>query len=213
MSSAQGRPSRWVPVAIGAVGILVAISAVWLWALHMMGQKTTTVREVPQVVQLIRPPPEALPPPPPPPPEKVEEPLPKDQPDPSPTPDNAANQLGIDADASAGGDAFGLAARRGGADLLGTGTAIFGHYTALLKDAIQDKLSEDEKVRRGSYAVVVRVWVASDGSILRVALVQSSGRRELDTAIEQALARPTRVAEAPPLEMPQPVTLKIVSRG
>ena len=208
--NAQRRPSRWVPLAMGGVGILVAVFLVIIWARHMMAQKPKKVREVPQIVQLIRPPPQVTPPPPPPPPEKVEEPLPQDQPD--PTPDNAPEQLGLDAEGTAGGDAFGLAARHGGADLLGTGTAIFGHYTSLLKDAIQDRLSENEKVRHGSYSAAVRVWINSDGSVLRAVLVQSTGKRDLDSVIERE-ARLARVGEAPPLEMPQPITLKIVSRG
>jgi protein TonB len=192
--------------------MLVAILLVVWWARTMMSQKAKKPRDVPQVVQLIRPPPQA-PPPPPPPPEKIEEPLPQDQPTPDQTPDSPSQQLGLDADASAGSDAFGLAARKGGADLVGTGTAIFGRYTALLKDAIQGLLSDDDKVRKGNYSIVVRVWVGSDGGVSRVVLAQSTGRKDLDAAIEQALKRPARVVEAPPLEMPQPVVLRIVSRG
>lgn len=195
---------------MGGAGIVIALALVVIWARHMMAQKPHMAREVPQVIQLIRPPPQETPPPPPPPPDKVEEPLPQDQP--NPTPDNAPEQLGLDTEGTAGGDAFGLAARHGGADLLGTGTAIFGHYTSLLKDAIQERLSENEKVRHGSYSAAVRVWINADGTVERAVLVQSTGKRELDSAIERE-ARLVRVAEAPPLEMPQPITLKIVSRG
>jgi TonB family protein len=203
-----------VPVAIAGGGMVVAILLVVWWARTMMSQKAKKPRDVPQVVQLIRPPPQDTPPPPPPPPpEKIEEPLPQDQPTPDQTPDSPSQQLGLDADASAGGDAFGLAARKGGADLLGTGTAIFGRYTSLLKDAIQGLLSDDDKIRKGNYSIVVRVWVGTDGGISRVVLAQSTGRKDLDAAIEQALKRPTRVLEAPPLEMPQPVVMRIVSRG
>lgn len=168
-------------------------------------------REVPQIVHLVRPPPEVPPPPPPPPPdEKIEQPLPKDSPDPTPDP---SQQLGIDADGAAGADGFGLAARKGGADLLGSGVAVFGWYTTMLKDAISEALSEDERARKGNYSVIVRLWLTGDGRVNRVALAQSSGNRELDGAIERALNRLDRVREAPPIEMPQPVTLKIVSRG
>jgi len=170
-------------------------------------------RAVPQLVQIVRPPEDTPPPPPPPPEEKVEEPLPKDLPDPAPQPDQAPQQLGLDADASAGSDAFGLAARRGGADLVGTGTAIFGRYTSLLRDAIQDRLSADDDVRKGSYSAVIRIWLSADGRVERATLAQGTGKPELDAAIQRSLAQLTRVAEAPPLEMPQPVTLKIVSRG
>jgi protein TonB len=200
-------------VAVAGAGVLAAVGLIWFWARSMLAQKSVATRQVAQLVQLIRPPPPVEAPPPPPPPDKIEEPLPQETPEPEPAADNTAQQLGLDTEGTAGSDAFGLAARHGGTDLVGTGTAIFGHYTSLLKDAIVDTLSEDERVRRGSYAVVVRVWVAADGRVEHVLLAQSSGKRELDAAIEQALARLDRVKEAPPLEMPQPVTLKIISRG
>jgi protein TonB len=200
-------------MAIAGGGMVVAILLVVWWARTMMGQKAKKPRDVPQVVQLIRPPPQEAPPPPPPPPEKIEEPLPQDQPTPEQTPDTPSQQLGLDADASAGSDAFGLAARKGGADLVGTGTAIFGRYTAQLKDAIQDALSDDDKVRKGNYTVSVRVWVARDGSVERAQLVQSTGKRDVDRAIEQALTHVHRLAEPPPLEMPQPIVLRVVSKG
>ena len=211
--TSKRRPPRWVPVVVGGAAICLAIFAVYLWARHMMSAKPQKVRQVPQVVQLIRPPQDAPPPPPPPPPDKVEEPLPQDQPTPDQTPDSPSQQLGIDADASAGSDAFGLAARRGGADLVGTGTAIFGRYTALVKETIQDALADEDAVRHGNYVATVRVWIARDGTVERAELVQGSGKRDLDKAIEQALKRVRRVGEAPPLEMPQPILLKIVSKG
>lgn len=212
--NAAPRPSRLAPLAIAALGVMLAGGLVWFWARSMMAAKPVKTRPVEQLVQMIRPlppPPEA--PPPPPPPEKIEEPLPQDTPEPDPAPADAPQQLGLDADASAGADGFGLVARHGGTDLLGTGTAIFGRYTALLKDAILDALSASSKARHGSYSVIVRVWVAADGRVERVALAQGSGRSDLDSDIQQALARVSHVSESPPLEMPQPVTLKIVSRG
>jgi protein TonB len=206
------RPARWVPVAIAGGGMLVAILLVVWWARTMMSQKAKKPRDVPQVVQLIRPPPQETPPPPPPPPEKIEEPLPQDQPTPDQTPDSPSERLGLDADASAGSDAFGLAARKGGADLVGTGTAIFGRVNAQLSSAIQDALADDERVRKGNYAVVMKVWVARDGSVERATIIQGTGKREVDRAIEQT-ALHARLQEPPPLEWPQPVTLKIVSKG
>jgi hypothetical protein len=43
--------------------------------------------------------------------------------------------------------------------------------------------------------------------------VQGSGDRERDQAIEQALARIPRLAQTPPADMPEPISLRIVSRG
>ncbi len=214
--NAQRRPVRWVAPLISGLVILGALVGVFFWARHMMSQESTkSERVVPQVLQLIRPPPPPPPPeeppPPPPPDEKIEEQLPQDEPEAAQ--DDAPEQLGVDAEGTAGGDAFGLAARRGGTDLVGTGSAVFGRYTALIKDTILDKLSEDEKVRRGSYSVVVRLWLASDGRVERVALTQGSGKPDLDTSIKAALSRLSQLSEGPPVEMPQPVTLRIVSRG
>ena len=58
-------------------------------------------------------------------------------------PDQAPDQpLGVDAEGSAGGDAFGLAARRGGADLIGgTGSAPYAWYTNRMRDEIKDRLA------------------------------------------------------------------------
>jgi protein TonB len=145
----------------------------------------------------------------------VEEPLPQDTPEPEPT-DEAppGEQLGLDAEGVAGGDAFGLAARKGGSDIIGGGGgAAFAFYTGLLKEGILDALSDDERVRKGNYKLTVRIWVAPDGRVERIALVDSTGNPQIDAAVEQALGKLRRVREAPPLEMPQPVTLRIVSRG
>ena len=51
-----------------------------------------------------------------------------------------------------------------------------------------------------------------DGSVEKVKLASSTGNRELDNAIEVALSDLDRLPQAPPLEMPQPGSLQIVSR-
>jgi protein TonB len=200
------------------VGVVIVIGAVLglVRLIQGFGEKTEQPkRDVPQVVKIIRPPPPPPEPPPPPPPEeKIDEPLPQDEPEPAADDAPPGEQLGLDAEGVAGGDAFGLAARRGGADLIGGGGgAAFAWYTGMIKDGILDALAEDERVRKGNYKLTVRVWLAADGRVERIALADSTGNRELDAAIEQALTRVGRLREAPPLEMPQPVTLRIVSRG
>src|ERR1700732_4737249 len=105
----------------GVLAILLIAGFVWV-VTPLMSLKTPKPQRLVQTVQIIRPPPPPPPDQPPPPPEKTQEPLPKDVPDPTPEqqPDQAPDQpLGIDADGSAGGDTFGLAARHGGSDLIG----------------------------------------------------------------------------------------------
>ncbi len=208
--------SRFIfPVAIAAV-VVLASALIWWSVRDLMGKKDDQPkRPVAQVVQIVRPPPPPPDqPPPPPPPEKVEEQIPQDTPAEKPTDDAPpAETLGLDADGAAGADGFGLAARKGGHDLLGTGGSVFAWYTNMVKDTILDTLSDDQRVRKGNYAVTVQVWLTSEGRIERVKLSQTSGNRDLDGAIEEALTHVSHLKEAPPLEMPQPITLKIVSRG
>jgi protein TonB len=207
---------KYLPLGVGTVILLAVLVGLYYFVRSMQGEAPDkSRRDVPQVVKIIRPPPPPPEEPPPPPPEKVDEPLPQDTPEPDPM-DEAppGEQLGLDAEGVAGGDAFGLAARKGGADIIGGGGgAAFAWYTGLLKDGILDALSDDERVRKGNYKLTVRVWLASDGRVDRIALVDSTGNAQLDAAVEQALQRMQRVREVPPLEMPQPVTLRIVSRS
>jgi periplasmic protein TonB len=212
VAATSQRLRRLVPL-LGGVVIVALVVGGLIWLIRDMQKKPEKPqRQVAQVVKLIRPPPEQ-PPPPLPPEEKIEEPLPQETPEEAP-PDEAApaEQLGLDAEGVAGADGFGLAARKGGRDLLGTGGAAFAWYTGSLKDRILAMLSEDERIRRGKYQVTVSVWVRDDGTIEQIKLRSTSGDRGLDQAIEESLRRMQRAQEAPPLEMPQPVTLRIVSK-
>jgi protein TonB len=199
----------------GAVfGLLLLLGFVWFVRTMMAGKISKPGRQV-QIVQVIRPPPPPPPPdqPPPPPPEKVDEPLPKDVPEPKPDEEPPpAAPMGLDAQGSAGEDAFGLAARHGGSDLVGGhGNAAFAWYTNRIKDAVLEKLSSDVGIGSKKFSLSVRAWIEADGH-MRLKLVTTTGDPQLDQRIESALNSLTRLSEAPPLEMPQPINLKIVSR-
>lgn len=173
-------------------------------------------QQVVQQIQLIRPPPPPpnLPPPPPPPPEeKVHIPTPQKTPQPTPDHQPPPQQLGLDAKGGAGSDAFGLAARPGGQDIIGGGASAFVWYAGLLKDQILNQLGAQPEVRAAAYSVVVSVWIADDGTIQRVRIAQSSGDERRDHSIEEALARLGRLSQPPPADMPEPVTLRIVSHS
>jgi protein TonB len=196
-----------------AAAVLIGL---FVWFVHTMlaGKANKQERRV-QVVQVIRPPPPPPPDqPPPPPPEKSEEPLPKDEPEPTPDQSQApSEQLGIDAEGAAGGDAFGLAARRGGSDLIGSGGAAFAWYTGKLKDEVLERLTDDKGISSKKFSVSMRVWIDPDGRIKEIKLTTSTGSAELDRKIETAMTTLKRMSEAPPLEMPQPISLKVVSRS
>jgi protein TonB len=211
----QAKIYRFLP----ALALVFLVSALGAGAFALVrGFLHATPAQPKKLVQAIRvirpPPPPDLPPPPPPPPDEKVETEPEPQPDPTPSNDPPpGEQLGLDAAGSAGGDAFGLLGHQGGRDLLASGGSAYTWYAGLLKNEIVDRLQADKQAREGDYTVIVRVWVRDDGTIERVRIAQSSGNRERDRAIEAAFARITRVSQAPPADMPQPIVLRIVSRA
>lgn len=188
----------------------------FMWFVHtMMNAKTGKTTRTVQVVQVIRPPPPPPPDqPPPPPPEKTQEVLPKDVPDPTPEqqPDQAPDQpLGVDADGSAGGDAFGLAARHGGSDLIGgTGTAPFAWYTNRMRDAIKDHLAAAPCTKSAKGSLSTRILVSADGRVKEIKLMTSTGNARVDECVDKVLASITNIGDAPPVGMPEEVNLKVV---
>src|SRR5579862_3247431 len=134
-------------------------------------------KQVVQEIHIIRPPPpppDQPPPPPPPEEEKVNIPDPQQEPDPTPSNEPPpSDQLGLDAEGTAGSDEFGLAGHKGGRDLLGTGGSAFAWYGGLIKNEILDRLGSEPKVRKGAYSAIVQVWVRSDGTIERVGFKKS----------------------------------------
>ena len=213
---AKKRKSR-LPIIILGLAVTTLGAGAFALVRNFLASAPAPQKMLVQEIHLIRPPPPPpdLPPPPPPPPdEKVDVPDPQDKPDPTPSNEPPpSQQLGLDADGSAGGDAFGLAAHKGGRDLLAEGGSAYAWYAGLLKNEILDQLNAEKRARSGEYSVIVRVWVRNDGSVDHIRIVQSSGSRDRDQAIETALSRISRLSQAPPADMPEPISLRIVSRG
>jgi protein TonB len=199
----------------GAVFAILAIVGFIWFVRTMMGAQTGKKTRTVEVVQIIRPPPPPPEqPPPPPPPEKAPEPLPKDVPEPQPEqqPDQAPQQpLGIDAEGSAGGDAFGLAARAGGSDLIGgNGTAPYAWYTNRMRDVIKDKLAESPCAKSAKGSLSTRVVVGADGHVKQIKMTSTSGNAQLDQCVDKVLASITSLGDAPPPGMPEQVNLRLV---
>jgi periplasmic protein TonB len=212
---AKRKKRRLLAVVLGVGVTLIGAGTVALMR-SFLNSAPGTPEKLIQEIHLIRPPPPPpdLPPPPPPPEEKVDVHEPEQKPDPTqshePPP---GEQLGLDAEGTGSGDAFGLLGNKGGRDLLAGGGSAYVWYAGLLKNEILEQLNNEKQARRGEYSVVVRVWVRGDGSIERVHIVQGSGDRGRDSAIELALSRISRLSQAPPADMPEPISLRIVSRG
>jgi protein TonB len=201
-------------------GVLVAAVLVGGFASFVrmiMASKTSKPERQVQTVQIIRPPPPPPPDqPPPPPPEKTEEPLPKDQAEPPPDqPQQApANEpLGLDAEGSAGGDAFGLAARRGGSDLVGgTGTAPFAWYTNRITDAIRERLDASECAKSAKGSLSFHLVLDASGKIREAQLATTTGNSKVDQCISAALNSLPPMTDPLPPGMPEQVNVRIVAR-
>lgn len=208
------RKARYTAMIVGCMAV-VTLGAGGVYLVRgFLNAKVEPPKKVVQEVRIIRPPPPPPdePPPPPPPEEEVDLPEPEPQPEQSNDPP-PGEQLGIDAEGTGAGDGFGLLGRPGGRDLLASGGSGLAWYSGLVKNEILGQLEDEQRVRSGSYSVVVRLWVARDGKIEKAELAGSSGDKDRDHAIQNALARIDRISQAPPANTPQPLTLRIVSRA
>ena len=216
MAEVRAKRSLLPRLGAGIAAIALIVGFVWFVRIMMASKTSKPDRQV-QIVQLIRPPPPPPPPdqPPPPPPEKTQESLPKDEPEPTPNEEPPpAEPMGIDAQGSAEKTRLDLPHAHGGSDLIGgNGKAIFAWYTNRLKDAVQERLAADSQIGTKRFSCSVRVWLEADGRIKQVKLATTSGDRALDQRIESDLSSLARLSDSPPLEMPQPITMKIASRS
>jgi protein TonB len=206
---------RYLPLVALALVVMLAGGGVYWMVRGFLNSAPPPTKRVVQEIHVIRPPPPPpeTPPPPPPPEEKVDV---HEEPDkePDPTPSNEpppSEQLGLDAEGGAGGDAFGLVGNKGGRDLLASGGSALKWYGGLVKNELLERLQDVKEARKGSYSVEIAVWVRPDGTVERFH-AQSSGDKERDRAIEAVLSH-FRISEAPPANMPQPLSIRIVSRA
>lgn len=201
------------------IAAVVIISGLLIWFVGgMLSKPIEPPKKTVQEIKIIRPPP---PPPeveeePPPEPEVEEEIIPEE---PEPLPDDSAleppagDQLGLDAEGGAGGDAFGLLGKKGGRSLLsGSGTSRFNWYANIIKTELLENLYEEEKLRSKGYRIRCNIWVSKSGDITKVKVLNSTGDNEIDALIKNALNSMTKISDVPPEDMPMPIKLAIESR-
>lgn len=225
--TARGRPLiRKLLLAGALVGVMVAVVVLLM---KFLAVPATKVRGVQQIALIKQPPP----PPPPKPPEKPPEPpkikeevkveQPKD--DPKPPEPKAADEkpasdkpLAVDADGSAGSDGFGLAANKGGRDLLTTGGGGGGgggggnYYSGLLQRHFFEALSRNRKVLKDEFRVVVKVWLGDDGRVQKADIVTGSGNPQVDDLIQLTLLDMVPLKDVPPSSM-RPMQLRLSNRS
>lgn len=215
----EGQKPAWMRWGGVALGLLVAI-------MLGLGLKNILVSDKParkpklQQITLIKPPP---PPPEQKPPEpeikkeevkvqEVEQP-PEQQAD-APPP---GQDLGLDAEGTGSGDGFGLAGKKGAADLLGGGKGNpWAGYDTMVNDvvnsAFQAALSREKTLKNKSYKVIVKVWIGTGGQVTRMALVDSTGDVKVDDLLKDVL-RNLALRGSPPEDMPQPMKIRVTSRA
>ena len=218
---AAGRP--WLKNLIIAVGLVGLIAVMVLMVTKFMAAPAGKPKGVQNVALLKQPPPPPpKPPEKPPEPPKVKEEVKIDQPKDVPKPDapKAADEkpasdkpLGVDADASAGSDGFGLAASRGGRDLLTTGGGGGGaYYSGLLQRQFFEALQRNRKVLKDEFRVVVKVWLGDDGKVQKADIVTSSGNLQTDEQIQLTLLDMSPLKDVPPSSM-RPMQLRLSNRS
>jgi TonB family protein len=151
-----------------------------------------------------------------------------EEPEPDPMEDMAEDEgpmdddLGLDADGSAGADGFGLRAKKGGRGLIGGRYSKAGllrkyaWYTAIIQEDLRKKvnkhLESNGGMPDGTLVAHIRISLDESGQVTNLSLERSSGDNRMDRAVQEALLL-SSVSEPPPPGMPRVVQLKISSKG
>jgi protein TonB len=192
--------TRYSPVIIGVllVLLLIGFGVRFVLSLESAGEQ----KKVIQQITVIKPPePEPEPPPPEEPEEEIEEELEEEIPDdPEPLPDQSADEpsgeeLGVDADATAGGDSFGLKARKGGRGLLAG-----GGYGAYVKAEINKVIVRDEQLKYMDYMAVVSFMLAADGRFTQVQVDMENGNEKAEKRLKDLFFEMGGLARNVPIE-------------
>lgn len=209
---------RHLPTIIAVVAIAVIALLAFLGIRSILSKEPGHVAPKVQTIKLIKPPPPPPPPkvePPPPEPdvqEKIKDPEPEPE---EPTPDlpdepPPGEQLGLDAEGGAGGDAFGLIGNKGGRGLLSGAGSPAQQYGLQVQSDISDALSNDDEIARITYSIVVKLWIRFDGHVQHVKLVKSTGDDKIDSRMEEIIGKMT--FDRPPASLRMPIRYRISSR-
>ncbi len=208
------RNATLIATLLGSAGAVVGLY------FFVTGLDTPTATAPPQPTLV-----ELRPPPPPPPPPEIEEEEPEieeideeeivepqlDEPEPIEEPlDNVDEpppaQLGLDAEGTGSGDAFGLLAQKGGSRLgrggSGRGGDLERWYRGVVQLGVASALRRHDKLRYAEYPrTPMHVWVDSTGRIVRVRLLGSTGDPDLDRVLESEALQGLRLNKPPPSEL------------
>lgn len=130
--------------------------------------------------------------------------------------------LGLDADGTAGADGFGLRAKKGGRALIGGASSDasmmrrYAWYTRIIQEELRKRMNrhmeENGGIPDGDLKVLVRIKLDDLGKVVDYDLARPSGNRRMDDAVLSAL-KLSAISEPPPRGMPRVVKLKISAKG
>jgi Secretin and TonB N terminus short domain len=84
-------------------------------------------------------------------------------------------------------------------------------YFRVVQTAVKHTLCSRGDTLPGDYRMVAQLWIGLSGTVLRAALLGSTGHDQRDRRLGEMLQR-LSVGEAPPPGLPQPVTLVVLPR-
>ncbi len=192
--------AKKVPYILFFLAIIVAAYLIYIFHAWLVKNSATEKKVVAQQITLIAPPP---PPPPPPEPEKIEpveeqvvEDVPESPPENAQDEAPAGQDLGLDADGSAGTDGFGLVGRKGGT---GIGIGKAGHYEVMVKERVIDLIYADEELKFLAYSGVITVWVNATGHVEKYSVALEDGGPKIKKLLESILMK-LSFDNGPPIE-------------
>jgi TonB family protein len=138
----------------------------------------------------------------------------------------AGQDLGLDADGTAGSDGFGLVGKKGGKALVGSspagggsGSSLLGKYGWYIQK-VQDKIKEylrrelekDGGIPDGNLQATLKIVLSEDGRITDFDIIGSSGNDKMDNAIKTAM-KYINIEETLPEGMPKALRIRVSSKG
>ena len=220
-----------LPIIIGtsAIVILMAVSALGVINMLLSDDGNKRRKQI-QMVSLVKPPPPPKIKEKPPEPEiKKEEEIIEQEPEETP-PEQMDDQsdsdmpegddLGLDADGTAGSDGFGLRGKKGARGLIGGGSRSllkrYAWYTSIIQKELHEEikaiLSENGGIPKGKHKTKLKISIDEFGRISNFKIVTPTGNKDVDQAIERVLVA-YQISEPPPPEMPRTIELAISSSG
>lgn len=219
---------KWIWIVSSTTAIAFLFGAFFLLRALLMDDSQQRQRRI-QMVHLVKPPPPPKIKEPPPPPEVKKKEIiePEPEPEPEETPEAQDDgpqddQLGVDADGTAGSDGFGLKAKKGGAPLIGGGgsglMSRYSWYVRMIQEEIHEHVKENLEsnggIPEGKLQTLVRLVLGRRGELMDFELVGSSGNESMDKAVQAALKKIRRFREPLPGDMlGAAIKVKISSKG